>query len=462
VAGTLGLLKRLRLFPHTVPPSGNKPDTTRETGWYPDLVFTGGTFESGLAFFADPLGRITRFSRDPADLAAARRLPGQAAAPGLVDSHALPLHRLLRGRTAGDGSPVFDPGAHGTVAPLTADDLYDTARMAFLEMLLSGTTCVGAFVAAGREPLAGAVAGDSLPDRLVLRAARDTGIRIAFFKTACIQNLATPSSGAFTDAAEYVRETEELRTWVARELPGDETWLGVGLHGVDAPSPTSLKPLGTYAHAQRMRLHIRMGGGLEPADGSLRALAAEGLVDKRTTLIHARLEADDVRLLETARAAVCLCPSTEAALRADYALEERLQRAGVSVPLGTDGGARLNLLGEARRLAAATGTPVDARRAAALLEHATVAGARSLGAPSGALEVGRPADFFTVHLFDPSIAGAAPDTLLAHIVLALERRAIREVWIGARQRISAGRHPQQGPIVGRFVEAQRRLWPGVS
>ncbi|BET66475.1 formimidoylglutamate deiminase [Opitutales bacterium ASA1] len=444
-----------------MPQPSNKPDTTRETGWYPDLVYTGGKFESGLAFFADPLGRITRFSREPADLAAARRLPGQAAVPGLVDSHALPLHRLLRGRVSDGTSPVFDPGAHGAAATLTADDLYDTARMAFLEMLLSGTTCVGAFVASGREPLAGSVAGSSLPDQLVLRAARDVGIRIAFFKTACIQNPATPANGAFADATEYAREMDELRAWVARELPGDETWLGVGLHGVDSTLPASLKSLGVYAHAQRMRLHVRMGDGGALGTSTLRALAAEGLVDKRTTLIHARLGEDDVRLLESARAAVCLCPSTEAALRADHALEERLQRAGVSVPLGTDGGARLSLLGEARRLAAATGAPVDAKRAAALLEHATVAGARSLGAPSGALEVGRPADFFTVHLFDPSIAGAAADTLLAHIVLALERRAIREVWIGARQRISAGRHPQQGPIVGRFVEAQRRLWPGV-
>ena len=38
------------------------------------------------------------------------------------------------------------------------------------------------------------------------------------------------------------------------------------------------------------------------------------------------------------------------------------------------------------------------------------------------------------------------------------RRAVRDVWVGARQRITHGRHVSHGPIVGRFVELQRRLW----
>ena len=96
--------------------------------------------------------------------------------------------------------------------------------------------------------------------------------------------------------------------------------------------------------------------------------------------------------------------------------------------------------------------------AVALFHAATVAGARSLGATGGALEVGRPADFFTVNLYDPSIAGAEPAVLLANIVFSLERSAIREVWVGARQRLVNGRHAQQGALVGKFIELQRRLW----
>ena len=59
--------------------------------------------------------------------------------------------------------------------------------------------------------------------------------------------------------------------------------------------------------------------------------------------------------------------------------------------------------------------------AANLFDCATMNGARSIGAPNGTLEVGKPADFFTVDLSDPSIAGASQDDLLS--VLFFRRRA---------------------------------------
>jgi len=71
-----------------------------------------------------------------------------------------------------------------------------------------------------------------------------------------------------------------------------------------------------------------------------------------------------------------------------------------------------------------------------LFECATVNGARSTGAPGGALEVGRPADFFTVDLDDPSIAGASRDDLLPAIVFSLSRAAIHEVVVGGKPIVS--------------------------
>src|SRR5829696_8410372 len=70
------------------------PHGATESGWLPDLVYTGEKFEAGLAFFADTVGRIVRFSREPADLAAARRLEGQVALPGLVNGHSHTFQRV--------------------------------------------------------------------------------------------------------------------------------------------------------------------------------------------------------------------------------------------------------------------------------------------------------------------------------------------------------------------------------
>lgn len=62
-----------------------------------------------------------------------------------------------------------------------------------------------------------------------------------------------------------------------------------------------------------------------------------------------------------------------------------------------------------------------------LFSCATEAGARSLGAPGCTLEPGRPADFFTIALDDPSLAGADLDSRLAHVVFSAERSAVRDV-----------------------------------
>ena len=72
---------------------------TQETGWLADFIYTGGAFESGLAMFVDESGRITRFSRESADLAKAHRLPDRAILPGLVNVHSHAFQRVIRGRT---------------------------------------------------------------------------------------------------------------------------------------------------------------------------------------------------------------------------------------------------------------------------------------------------------------------------------------------------------------------------
>ena len=80
---------------------------------------------------------------------------------------------------------------------------------------------------------------------------------------------------------------------------------------------------------------------------------------------------------------------------------DRLLAAGAALALGTDSQIQINLLEDARLLARflrAGRAPGRVRPLAPrqVLQAATAAGARSLGAPSGALEVGRPADFNTV------------------------------------------------------------------
>ena len=449
----------------------------KETGWLPDCVYTGEKFETGLAFFVDGLGRISRFSREPADLAVAHRLAGQAALPGLVNAHSHAVERVMRGRVVagarneGGAFPTWRATADRVVGQMTAEDVYDAARMAFVEMLLSGITCVGEFHYLHRQPDGAPWPEPNLLSHAILRAAHDIGLRIVLLKVACASDSHPRSLTPKAD--QFVREAEALRVFAEKNYPTDEVWTGVGMQNPRTMSLDYLKAVGTYAHAQRLRLHAQVSERAEDDAACVAAhgrtpvalLAEQGLVDKRFTAVGAiHVTNDEAKLLGAARAIVCVCPAAERGLGLGAAPAEKIAAAGAGLAFGTDHAMQIDLFEDARLLESAlrggrTGRAAYSAEAVTPLVHAaTVAGARSLGATGGALEVGRPADFFTVSLLDPSLAGADPAALLGNIVFSPGRVAVREVWVGARQLVVNGRHAAQGAIGGKFAALQSRLW----
>jgi formimidoylglutamate deiminase len=74
------------------------------------------------------------------------------------------------------------------------------------------------------------------------------------------------------------------------------------------------------------------------------------------------------------------------------------------------------------------------------------------------LETGQPADFFTVDLDDPSIAGSTSSELLATIVFSLNRTAVKDVVVGGKRIVEDGRHFAQEEITSRFTSLQQKLW----
>ena len=182
---------------------------------------------------------------------------------------------------------------------------------------------------------------------------------------------------------------------------------------------------------------------------------------------------------------VCACPTTERNLGDGVVPADEYFRHDVGICLGTDSHAQIDLLEDARELEyhlrlqrleravlsirsptvregqVANEALPDGRAsdtAVALFDCATINGARSIGAPSGTFEPGKAADFFTVALDDPSIAGAAPDDLLVSIVFSLARTAVREVVVSGKPIVSEGQHLEQEEIVERFSDLQKKLW----
>jgi formimidoylglutamate deiminase len=206
--------------------------------------------------------------------------------------------------------------------------------------------------------------------------------------------------------------------------------------------------------------------GLRP----VQLLHEEGILDSRFTAIHAiHITGDEVGYLARARARVCACPTTERNLGDGTSPAGKLLGAGVGICFGSDSNVQIDLLEDARaleynlrmsqieRVVLAPDASSDGL-AKRLFACATDTGAGSLGAPGGKLEIGRAADFFTVDLRDPSIAGAGASSLLNHIVFSGERTAIRDVSVGGEFVIRDGRHRLQDEIVRNFEAVQKTLW----
>lgn len=486
--------------------------------WLPDLILTGAGFASGLALVCHSDGTIVRLS-PVSELKTEKRitLTRRALLPGMVNSHSHAFQRVLRGRTEYRTSKQHDSFwtwrelMYSAATRLTPADIYDASRMAFLEMALQGITAVGEFHYLHHQPDGRPYDDPNLLAKEVVRAAGDTGLRIALLRVGYarsgFQTEPNPRQARFIEPSPetYLRNLEDLISDIAPpakdgQIAGHDrqavamAWVGVAPHSVRAVPLDYLRQV--ISHANRNSLPVHMHVAEQPAEVSaciaehgrspVALLQTEGLLSERFTAVHAiHVTPKSVPSFARTGAMVCACPTTERNLGDGVVPADEYFKHEVPVCLGTDSHAQIDLLEDARELelhlrlqkleravlsirspSTGDGHPTNqalgdgraSETAALLFDCATRNGAKSIGGSGGALEAGKPADFFTVDLDDPSLAGASSDTLLAGIVFSLSRCAVREVIVSGRPIVSEGRHLLQEEIVERFNELQKRLW----
>jgi formimidoylglutamate deiminase len=356
--------------------------------------------------------------------------------------------------------------------------------MAFLEMALSGITAAGEFHYLHHAPDGSPYDDPNLLAGEVIRAAGDIGVRIALLRVAYarsgFQTEVNPRQARFieADAELYLKNLESL----ANGVSSSTAWVGVAPHSVRAVPLDYLKRVIVYANEHDLKVHMHVAE--QPAEVSacveeygrtpVALLQTEGLLNEQFTAVHAiHVTPKAIASFAETRALVCACPTTERNLGDGVVPADEYLKHGVSICLGTDSHAQIDLFEDAReleyhlRLQKLERAVLDQTSqvpglksqelAMRLFDCATVNGARSIGASGGSLDSGKPADFFTVDLDDPTIAGAAKD-LLPAIVFSASRAAIREVVVGGKPIVSEGQHLMQEDIVERFNELQKRLW----
>ncbi len=428
--------------------------------------------------------------------------------------------RTERRSAAHDSFWTWREMMYAAATRLTPEDVYDASRMAFLEMAASGITAAGEFHYLHHAPDGARYADENELAKQVVRAATDVGIRIALLRVAYARagwNKPPDERQARfieADPEAFLKQTETLKSDLARLAPpGTDgrtgvanggaaaargAWVGVAPHSVRAVPLAYLREVCAFAAAHAMPVHMHVAEQpdevaactAEHGRTPVALLAGEDLLDERFTAVHAvHITREEARALADAGAHVCACPTTERNLGDGIVPADLLLGAGVRVSLGTDSHTQIDLLEDARELeyhlrlqrleravlapdTSANASATHARTprvadddpnglaalAARLFDCATANGAAGIGASGGTLEAGRPADFFTVALDDPSIAGAGADDLLPAIVFSLARTAVRDVVVGGRRIVEDGRHRAQGEIVERFTSLQHKLW----
>jgi len=450
--------------------------------WLSDFVYVNGRFESDRAVVCDD-GKVVQIV-DGNQAPDGVRLKNRAMLPGLVNAHSHAFQRVIRGRTERRSQNTTDSfwtwreQMYDAANRLEPEDIYAISRMAFLEMALTGITAVGEFHYIHHARDGSTYSDPNLLAREVIRAARDAGIRIALLRVAYaragFQTEADPRQTRFIEHSPdtYLKHLEQLLA--APELKDGMSWAGIAPHSVRAVPLDYLKRIGEFANERELPVHMHVAE--QPAEISacieeygrspVALLETEGLLTKGFTAVHAiHVTPKAIGAIARAGALVCACPTTERNLGDGVVPVDAYFNAGVLVALGTDSQIQIDLLEDARELeyhlrlqqtARNVLAPQDETSSSALAQRlfncATINGAKSIGFNGGGkLEPGAPADFFTVDLDDPSIAGASQDDLLATIVFSLSRTAMRDVVVAGKQIVENGRHRDQQAIIESFV-----------
>ncbi|MGI8868251.1 MAG: formimidoylglutamate deiminase [Mycobacteriales bacterium] len=405
-------------------------------------------------------GRITSLTAGSAPPTDAVRLAGTVV-PGFANAHSHAFHRALRGdRPDGGTFWTWRARMYDVAGRLDPDTYYALARATYAEMVLAGFTAVGEFHYLHHQPDGTPYADPNAMSAALIAAAAEAGIRITLLDTCYLTGgINAPVAGVqhrFADA--------DVDAWAARATAfrpeGSHARTGAAIHSVRAAAPADMAAVAgsgigpVHVHLSEQRGEndaCRAAYGVSPTQ----LLADSGALGPHTTAVHAVHLADaDVALLAGAGASVCCCPSTERALADGLAPATELDRAGITISLGTDAHASIDPFLEMRGLEYGERLRRERRGnfgTQALLAAATAAGHAALGWPdAGEITVGAIADLVAISGAGVRRSGASGMDGLVFTATAAD---VTDVVASGRVVVRDSRHLLVDDVPGALVAA---------
>jgi len=453
-----------------------------------ELLYSNGRFVEEKSVLVSEQGRFLATPPGSREIEASTTrvvdLAGKALLPGFVNVHSHSFQRLIRGKSesrliSGRDFWSWRGTMYHAASQLDPQGVYDVARMAFLEMVLAGTTTVGEFHYLHNAPDGRPYEDPNLLSKQVIAAARSVGIRIVLLRSAYLRSgyelPRDPGQTRFFESASTFLENMDA---LVRESSADpsEVRFGVAPHSIRAVPLAELKEIAAWSRERRLPLHMHVAEQVAENSACLREYGAtpvallhrEGILGPDFTAVHAiHVSQEEIAMLAETASTICSCPTTERNLGDGILAADKVMAAPVRVALGSDSQAQIDPLEDAReldyhlRLAQQERAILDpmggTTLAARLFDCATVNGAQSLRVSAGSLGGGF-ADFVTVDRSDLSIAGHSGENLLPILVFSLNRSAVRDVVVNGRFVVRDGRHELQEEIVSRYGEVHRKVW----
>ena len=342
--------------------------------------------------------------------------------PGLINTH----HHMFQSltRCLAQDHELFDwlRTLYPIWARLRGGDIYASARLAMVELMLSGCTTSSDHLYLYPNDV-------TLEDEI--RAAQELGLRFHAARGAISLGESAgglPPDDLVEDEAEVLRDMRRLiETWHDPQ-PGAMLQIVLAPCSPFSVTPDLMRESAALARAYGVHLHTHLAEndqdiayglerfGLSPSE------YAESVGWLGGDVWHAhcvKLNDRDIQRFAGSGVGVCHCPSSNMRLASGIAPIRKMLDQRLRVSLGVDGSASNDsghMLGEARQallLSRANGDPA-ALTAREALEMATRGGARNLGRTDlGQIAVGKTADIIAYRLDTPALAGAWHDPIAA-------------------------------------------------
>ncbi len=362
---------------------------------------------------------------------------------------------------------------YAMAARFDPDLLHAVACQLYVEMLEAGYTRVCEFHYLHHAPDGQPYAQANAMSQALLRAARETGIRITLLPVLYMAGgfdgraLSARQQRFGHDVDAYLRLLAELRS-----EQGEGVRIGCALHSLRAvPEAAMHEVLAALPDDSRVHIHISEQAAEVDECLALRgARPVQWLLDhadvtSRWTLVHAtHLDAAEVQGIARSGATVAICTTTEANLGdgffplRDY-LDVEGPGAGGRWGIGSDSNSSVSPVEELRWLEYGQRLRTQQRNIAVSAQVPSVGETLLQGVVASANHSTGfdTAERITLDADAPILAGATRADVVDRWLFSGNRNIVREVEIGGVRVVEHGRHRDREAVAARYRAAMKRL-----